>query len=63
VPLEDVEKLFKDKPGRYQVTILLTKDSVGERHGAVMRLQERARKHGQFTLLKSEMNAKLTTGD
>lgn len=58
VAIEEIEKLFQDKRGHFQVTIVLTKDSVGERHNAVLRLQERARKHGQFTLIKTEMSDK-----
>ncbi len=55
VSLSEVEAAFKDKRGRLQVVIVLTKDSVGERHGAVSRLQNLALKYDQFTLVKTEM--------
>lgn len=56
VSLKEVDQLFQDKRGKLQVLIVLTRDSVGERHGAVTRLQNLARKYGQFTLVKTEMS-------
>lgn len=55
VTLKEVDQLFQEKKGGLLVEIVLTRDSVGEKHGAVTRLQSLARKYDQFTLLKPEM--------
>lgn len=58
VTLKEVGQLFEEKKGSLLVEIVLTRDSVGEKHGAVTRLQKLARDYNQFTLVKPEMSEK-----
>jgi hypothetical protein len=55
VTLKEVERLFQDNKGGLRVEIILTRDSVGEKHGAVTRLQSLANKYDQLHRLKPEM--------